>query len=865
MAVSPGSKLGPYEIVALLGVGGMGEVYRARDSRLGRDVAIKVLPASLSADPERVRRFQQEARAVGALSHPNILSVHDVGESDGVAYLVTELLDGSTLRDRMGGTALPKRKAVEYAVQTAQGLAAAHAAGIVHRDLKPENLFVTRDGRIKILDFGLAKLTTGPSLETTDTVGVTEAAGTTPGTVLGTIGYLSPEQVRGEASDHRSDIFSLGAILYEMLTGRRAFRGPTKVETMTAILRHEPEDMEASGRDIDPALERIVRRCLEKSPDERFQSARDLAFQLTELSSGSESGVSAATFRRHRRSRRRVLAPALAAALTLGALAVGFALGTRQRDVVETDYRQLTFRRGTITAARFSPDGGTVVYSAIWDGEAPDVYTTSPGNPESRPLGLGGAGLLAISAQGELAVSLRMGPVVNSFEREGTLASLPLATSTAPREIHENIRWADWARNGTDLAVVAADPKGTRLEYPVGTTLLTTPSWISHPRVSPDGRTVAFLEHPQVGDDRGFVAVVDRDGNYRRIGGVWSTLWGLAWRPDGEEIWFTGGPEAALAVRRLYAMTLDGRQRLLAISPGELTLHDVSVSGETLLSVEDRRRNVVGLPPGATEERDFTWLDRTIPDDLSADGEVLLFHEGGKAGAVVGSIYTRKLDGSPAVRLAEGYGVELSPDRKWALSFVPRVPGEWRLVPTGAGSPRAVELRGFDPATVRALHVLSDGRRLVVRGERDGKPLRSWVYDVDSGTCEPLGPDGAVSRVMSPDGRHLVMIDPEGRFWVVPTDGGTAREILGIEPGDEPIALSDDTSAVITTRRGGFEAQVVRVDPNRGAREIVHTLRPPNRAGLVGINIVLATPDGRHYVYGYTQQLSELYLAQGIR
>src|SRR6266536_1522292 len=290
MTISRDTRLGRYEIRSQLGAGGMGEVYLARDPRLNRDVAIKVLPAALSSDSERLRRFEQEAQAAGALNHPNILSIYDVDTHDGSPYVVSELLEGETLREQLNGTALPVRKAIDYALQIASGLAAAHAKGIVHRDLKPENLFVTKDGRVKILDFGLAKLTQ-PEKAGPQTSLPTETAGTEPGVVLGTLGYMSPEQVRGKPADARSDIFAFGAILYEMLSGNRAFRGDSAADTMSAILKEDPPDLSITNQSISPGLERIVHHCLEKNPERRFQSAHDLAFDLEALS--GTSGLSA--------------------------------------------------------------------------------------------------------------------------------------------------------------------------------------------------------------------------------------------------------------------------------------------------------------------------------------------------------------------------------------------------------------------------------------------------------------------------------------------------------------------------------------------------------------------------------------------
>jgi len=273
MPIGPGIRLGPYEITAPIGAGGMGEVYRARDPRLGRDVAIKILPTDLSADADRLRRFEQEARAAAALSHPNILAVYDIGQHDSAPYIVSELLAGETLRERLNGGALPVRKAVDYAVQIAHGLVAAHEKGIVHRDLKPENIFVTADGRVKILDFGLAKLTQAEPVAAAMSALPTTPPNTLPGIVLGTVGYMAPEQVRGVAADHRADIFAFGAVLYEMLSGQRAFQRETGVETMTAILNDDPPDFPAAERHVPPGLARIVERCLEKSPSRRFQTA----------------------------------------------------------------------------------------------------------------------------------------------------------------------------------------------------------------------------------------------------------------------------------------------------------------------------------------------------------------------------------------------------------------------------------------------------------------------------------------------------------------------------------------------------------------------------------------------------------------
>ncbi len=465
MALTPGTKLGPYEIQSLLGAGGMGEVYRAKDTRLGRDVAIKVLPEKLARDAERLQRFETEARVIAALNHPNILSIHDIGTHEGAPYLVSECLEGQTLRIELSGWALPVRRVVDYGTQIAQGLAAAHDKGIIHRDLKPENVFVTRDGRVKILDFGVAKLMLPEA--SSDEGATLDAGPTSAGVVLGTAAYMSPEQVRGDPVDGRSDIFALGTILYEMLFGQRAFRRDTSAETMTAILKEDPPELSLTGKTISPALERIVRRCLEKKPLQRFQSARDLAFSLeglTGVSSTSATSVSAgaAVAATERKTLGKRIATLAARALLLALVAAGiWMLGARSRSPSLPTYHQLTFDRGLVYAAHFAPDGRSIYYSASWDGQPVQLYSTLPDAPESRPLNLGNSTLFAVSAS-QLAIS------AGCKDRyiglcQGTLGLVPLAGWHAPG----SCRWCArrrlerrWQRDGAHPAGRGKVPRG---------------------------------------------------------------------------------------------------------------------------------------------------------------------------------------------------------------------------------------------------------------------------------------------------------------------------------------------------------------------------------------------------------------------
>src|SRR5882757_4473745 len=391
MPLASGTTLGPYEIVSPLGAGGMGEVYRAKDTRLGREVALKILPEAFASEPERLRRFEQEARAVAALNQPNILAIHDIGsQGEGpkaTPFLVSELLEGETLRAILDRGALAQRKTIEYGVQIAHGLAAAHEKSIVHRDLKPENIFVTKDGRIKILDFGLAKLAQTPGAEP-DEVTLTSPH-TAVGVVMGTASYMAPEQVRGDAADPRTDIFAFGAVLYEMLSGVRAFRRDTAVETMTAILHEDPPELSLSGSPIAPALERTLRHCLEKAPEQRFQTARDLAFDLESFSTLTPvlAGPVAVKKPGFKPGKRGWYALGAVGLLALGGLA-GWRATVATRKATGSQFHQLTYRRGELQDARFTANGENIIYTAAWDGSDPEIYTVGANAHGGHSLGI---------------------------------------------------------------------------------------------------------------------------------------------------------------------------------------------------------------------------------------------------------------------------------------------------------------------------------------------------------------------------------------------------------------------------------------------------------------------------------------------
>jgi Tol biopolymer transport system component len=834
----------------------MGEVYRARDTRLRRDIAIKVLPSQFSNDPERLRRFEQEARAAGSLNHPNILTIFDFGSHNGAPYVVSELLEGETLRQRLTRVRLPQRKAIDYGQQIAQGLTAAHERGIVHRDLKPENVFISRDDRAKILDFGLAKLTNLGVSDGTQTVmpAIPSNSQTEAGVIVGTVGYMSPEQVRGERVDHRSDIFSFGAVLYEMVSGSRAFQGDTAIETLNAILKDDPPSLE-SHRDVTPALARFVEHCLEKSLLTRFQSARDLAFALGALAANSTSAaaVSGPSLPRPTghfwlRAAAGLLVLMAVAAFFLGRR-VGFAAG--ERAIRPPDFKRVTFRPGAIHSAKFGPDGQTIVYSARWEGETLEVFSTRSESPESRPMGLLDADVLAISSSGELAILLR--PSSPAFLATGTLARMPISGG-APREILENVSLADWAPDGSQLAIIRQAGGRHRLEFPIGHVLYETSESIASMRVAPKGDLIALGE-PNA------VSVVDLAGR-RSVLSERKGVSRVAWSPTGNEVWFSAAERGFND--GMYAVTLSKRERLLTRGPDAFLVQDVARDGHALVQRAYRRKGLYGLLAGHTKETDLSWLEWTHIADISADGRMILFMEAGEGGGVDNAVYLRKADGSAPVRLGAGLAQALSPDGKWALA-IGRSATRDRLIllPTGAGESKQLTAEGISCQTASWL---PDGKAIVVVGEEPGHARRSYIQHIDGGAPRAVTPEGVAGSLVSPDGTSIIVATTEARFAVFPLGGGEPRPIPGLLAGDEPIRWAADSRSIYlrTNVPGSPIVRVYRLDLTAGKRELWKEF-VPDASMFFSVLPIVITPDGKYYAYSYGRFVSDLYLVDGLR
>jgi eukaryotic-like serine/threonine-protein kinase len=852
MALSPGTRLGGYEILAPLGAGGMGEVYRARDSRLGREVAIKVLPSERAADPERRRRFEQEARSASALNHPNILTIHEIGVEGETTYIAMELVEGRTLRELVAAGPIPVRKLLDLAVQVAEGLAKAHAAGIVHRDLKPENVMVSADGYVKILDFGLAKLVEPVSQELSV---LPTAAGspTEPGTVLGTAGYMSPEQAAGRPLDFHSDQFSLGSILYEMATGKRAFQAKTGAETLVAIIREEPQPIVQLSPGAPAPLRWIVERCLAKEPEDRYASTKDLARDLASVRDHlSETSVSATggAIEPVKARRKGWLLPA---AMALAGLAAGLllrgALGGGKTPG-PPHFQQITYQRGTIFSARFAPDGQTIAYGAAWDGRPLEIYSARLDSPESRPLGLPSADVLSISKAGEMAISLGR-HYLTGYESTGTLARVSLGGG-APRPILENVQDADWAPDGQALAIAHHVGTLQRLEYPIGKAIYTSSGWVSCVRVSPDGRSVAFIDHPARGDNDGRLKIVDADGKVR-VEGPFANI-GVAWSPRGDEVWSS----APLAVT-----SLEGKTRQPYDSPGVDILHDISKDGRMLLSLVSARREIVGVPGAAGEEHNLTWLNWSFPADITRDGRTLLFDE---QNVVPPGVYLRPLDGSgPAVKLGDGFSFGLSPDGRFTLNAPKPASTQLVLLPTGPGESKMLAQSNV---VTQAAAFFPDGRRIVLTGNEPGRGVRLYVQDLPDGKPRAISPEGvSTSRTVSPvspDGKLIVAQGPDAKLALYPAEPGEPRPVPGANPEDRPMRWTADGRSLYVFRPSAPPGKIELLDIATGRRTPWREFRPPDPAGILQVGPVVVAPDGISYVYSYRRLLDELYVVTGL-
>ena len=844
MAFTSGTRFGPYEIQSPLGAGGMGEVYRARDNRLGREVALKVLPESISRDADRLQRFEQEARAVAALNHPNILAIHDIGEQGGTPFIVTELLEGNSLRAELEHGALSLRKVADYAVQIAHGLAAAHEKGIVHRDLKPDNLFVSQDGRVKILDFGLAKMVqpkeSGTNLVPTITL---------PGVVMGTVGYMSPEQVRGLATDHRSDIFAFGVIVSEMLTGKPAFQRPTAADTMSAILNQEPPPISELAPTTPVALQRVALRCLEKNPEQRFQSASDLAFALQALSDSAISVPTAAHEKKKERPNR--TRPALAGAalvIVLGAAILAYfwmrpspvpkisnyvqlTHDGQPKTLIATDGSRLYLGLGVGTSSGFASHG--IAEMSISGGE-PRRISIMP-SPNMVPVDLSpeGSELLVVDGQG----SPPMGP----------LWSLPVLGGS-PRRLGDIVgETAAWSPDGkmlaygnlSDLFMAKAD--GTEFHK-----VITVKGDIKNVTWSPDGGHLRFDASETVGIlGQQFAWEVSSAGtDLHRLLAGWHNPPDECcgkWTADGKYFVFQSN-------RQIWALPQEGSFLHSQPKPIPLTSSPLSLHSP-LPSKDGKKLFVIGQTYRGELMRYDSKSGRFSPFLGGISAEYVAFSKDGQWVTYVsyreGTLWRSKLDGSERLQLTYPpmYAVlpRWSPDGKRIVFFEFELssdkPGRIYEVSPGGGSPR--QLMPDDPHNQLDPNWSPNGSKIVFGGESNDPSAAIRVLDVASREVSSLpdsrgfysprwSPSGRYISAFSADSMRLLLFDSQTQKWTELVKGSLAW-LNWSHDGQYVYVLDKDV--------------VVRIRINGHKAEQVADLKNFVTAGRYGGSLALAPDD----------------------
>jgi eukaryotic-like serine/threonine-protein kinase len=858
--LAAGTTLGPYRIVAALGAGGMGEVYRAHDSRLGRDVAIKVLPPRSALSSDARARFEREARTISQLSHPHICTLFDVGREGETEFLVMELLEGETLAHRVARGALPVADVLRLGAEIASALDRAHAAGVVHRDLKPGNVMLTKTGA-KLMDFGLARVGAAPASASGSALSASPTMTqplTSEGAIIGTFQYMAPEQLEGKDADARADIWALGCVVYEMATGKHAFAGESQASLIAAIMTGEPRAIGELQPLTPPALGHVVTRCLAKDPADRWQSARDVAIGL-EMARGALGATGRRDSALPTSARFRIAAVIVACLAVVASAYLGHAIWG-PRPAAPPGYERLTFRFGSIDNARFASDGRTVVYDARWEGQPSELFTLRAGSPESRSLGITDARLLSVSSKDELAIQL--GPRISGGYECGTLGRVPLGGG-APRSVVGAVWSADWAPDGDKLATAINDSVDRIIELPLGTVLASGSPHGSLVRMVPDGPAVVYWSRQPYGGG-GNLELVRAGAAQRRLCPIDYVCTGMAWNRARRELWYSDADTAGAT--SVYAVSIGGRRRLVSRLAGWVALQDIGPDGRVLMTVRSSRKITQVLAPGSTAERNLSWLDGTSCSDLSGDGRTLVFHEESPVGGRASAVFLRNTNGSPAVHLSEGRWGALSPDGQWVAVYLPGSRPRIRVVPVGAGAARDLDTGDIEP--YEAQWFFPDGRSLLFNGSRGGQVNQLFVVSVEGGTPREVTPPGWVhwkgERPLSPDGGFAVATR-HGESRMFPTGGGPSKPVPGLEPGEVVLGWTGNGRALYVFRRGDVPARIYRIDVDTGGRQLWREVGPADRAGATLIPWVLIAPDERSYAYTYQRVQDELYLVAGLK
>ena len=843
----PGSMIGTYQVIRPLSAGGNAQVLVAWDASLHREVALKILSGWAVADPDQLARIQREARVLAQLNHPNILRVIDLIRWKNQPVLVTELLEGRTLRAVLSEGALLLATAVDLALQVTSALDVVHRKGIIHRDIKPENLFLTTDGCCKLLDFGLAK-----ALGAEEGHILEETFQTTAGLLQGTVGYLSPEQIGGRPVDGRSDIYALGLVLWELAKGKPPGKGRTALERQINVMKDGPGQL---GSGYPAALEALLHRCLEVEPENRYPDAGALMSALLELK--SESGTRSGAAVVGTAPARRVWARrALPAGLVMAGALLGAGAWARWAKKPELPvFRRITFQRGNILRARFGPGGNSVFAGAALDGREPGIYRIGLEGGEVRSLGLRGADILSVSPSGELAVLIKDRFQASTFG-SGTLARV-LPGQDSPRLILDEVTGADWDAEGKDLAITRRLSDGAYvLEYPLGRELYRSMIPLATPRFAPDGKTLAFM-----GTAPFFTLFVrEADGRIRTLlERLQASDPFMAWMPSGREIILSGNTHPDW-MPPLLAVDLKGRIRYLARFPMRALLHDVAADGRILFEREFFRLEMIWGDTGG--ERDCSWLDGSQVAALDAGRGRVLFSEVFEAVGQRPEAYLRELAAEVPQRLGYGLAQDLSPDGAWALALADDPDTRLRLFPTGKGVTRDFPLSGWVPLEARFRP--GHAEALVIARPAKGGP-NLLLVDLTDGRMRSLPAVAPAFLVPAPDGRRVALRTLAGRLEVLDLESGAVKDVGALPLGTELLGWTSDGQSLYFVELGRWPIRVERIALRDGRRTFDRELGAKGGPAPARVDRVRMSPDGKVMAYSLLRvTLSDLLVAQGL-
>ena len=841
-----------YRIDRELGAGGMATVYLAEDLKHNRKVAVKVLKPELAV-AIGAERFLAEIKTTANLQHPHILALHDSGEVNGTVFYVMPYIEGESLRDRLDREKqLPVDDALRIANEVADALQYAHEHGVIHRDIKPENILLQR-GHAVVADFGIA-------LAASKTGG---ARMTETGMSLGTPTYMSPEQAMGSREvDARTDIYSLGCVLYEMLAGEPPFVGPTAQSIVAKVITETPKSLTAQRHTVPPHVDATVQKSLEKLAADRFASAAEFAESLRDggsslRASGHRSMQVAAPSRSpSTKVGRWAAAMLVGAALIAGAYAAG-RRSSSNGSTAGLTMDQLTYQKQAIFSARFTSNG-EVVYSAADIGSSPRIYLLTSAYPQPRAVSDSATNLLAVSNKDEMAVLV--GATLDHHRVfTGTLARMPVSGGM-PREVMAGVHDADWSPDGSQLAVAHAVDGKDRLEYPIGTTLYESPGQLSDVRVSSDGQHVAFTEHPEKGDDRGAVGIVDLKGNHKILTPHYLAIEGLAWTTGDKSIAY--GESTNSGIQRVDEVTPGGEVRTGSPGVGNAVIQDIGPDGRRLILRNDTFNRLWSKRASDSAPKDLSWLDITFFPILSGDGSLLVFGDGSSVSGDNYAVMLRRTDGSPAVRLGEGGDYALSRDNQWVLSSLPSVPVKLMMYPTGAGTARRVDNGEF--VGLVAASFLGDGSRIVVCGNEPKHAVRCYVRPTEGGKFKPITPEGVSGAVPSPDGESIVAVTSAG-YRQFSTRDGASMEVPGIAPDDQVLRYSPDGRFLWTRKPKLQPVRVEQIDLRTGVRSSLLPDFGLPRAGVFSVGYVALADDPHNYAYLEREGDSYLFVLKGMK